>query len=219
MVSQTHAYIFDANMGTMASIENIQLQKNEKAFVSCTCSDTTFYIASSDKERKSYLNHYSLPDFKFMRQLDLLDVIKHERRRSPRLSFGRQHGQPAEPVEYESGLIHAVRYNQERLGLTTSSESGWFFHTVRLTHEPFEVAQILLPMKPAVLIVLVSTTEWLIFFNDYDDTSLQISADCKFKTKLEKTFGYSRHRIRSGIMFGLFCLALFNEDSLDLYKV
>lgn len=192
------------------SIENIQFQQDEKKFVSCACLNDKLYIVTEGSEYTSYLDCYSLPDFNFIYKWTVMELIGAGPAKTKLNKYSTSEDSPE---------ITFVRSNKNKLGLIMRIEGDNYLYVLDPTHQPFQFARIKVSFSTKQLTTLTQSNEWLIICDDYNNTLIQISLNCEFKTEFDGKNGIYSDNVTHIAVFKASCLAVIRSKQLELYTV
>ncbi|CAF1309203.1 unnamed protein product [Adineta ricciae] len=207
-VTEKNAYIFDPKTCKLSCVENVQLRRKEKKFISCTCTGNTLFISTVNDNYPFHVDQYNLPDFTFFRQYTVSDLIE-----------AKLNNKNVSKFIDDKRKISTIRANRGRLAVIMKIKYKHYLYVVNMTKEPFEAGMMPLPSSGYKINRIASTGEWLMVCDDYDNNITQISLDREFKTEYEAKKKYNYDKVKFALMFGPSSVVIVCGDNLEMYQV
>ncbi|CAF1123806.1 unnamed protein product [Adineta ricciae] len=214
-VTEKNVYIFDPKTCKLSCVENVQLERDEKKFISCTCTGNALFISTVNDGYPFHVDQYNLPDFTFFRQYTVSDLIEAKLS----LTGDKLSNKNASKLKTDRREISTIRANRGRLAVIMKIEYKHYLYVVNMTKKPFEAGMTSLPSSGCKINRIASTGEWLMVCDDYNNNIMQISLDREFKTEYEAKEEYSYDKVKVALMFGSSSVVIVRGDNLEMYQV
>ena len=214
LITKSNALLFDPINCKFTCIERVRLQDRNTAFLSCTCSNEALFIATGCSYYPFYVDQYNLPDFVFIHQYSVIDLIGGNI--PPELNWGRT--ETVTKTDEDRRKICTIRSIKERLGLIIHIESENFLYAVNMTKQ-FESPKVMLPSLDCKLNTICGSDEWLVVCDDYNNTIKQISLDCQYVTDYKGNNEGQYDKVSDALVMRSSCIVALRGDKLEIYRM
>ncbi len=217
ILTTKQVYLMNPLTCKLSIIENMKLNDRREEFISCSCSEEKILVITCQLSSKTfYYQEYSLPTFRFLKKLRILDFVGTS-----------LHIQNGIFNKCDIQQILSIRYFQQKIAIIMEIASNWFIYVFNLYEQPNYLTAIHLQGKSRMTI-LNPMNQWIIFKDYLSNSFIQMSIDFQKKFEMNQQHELSDYtkgfidfggQLRSVALFGTSNLVLLIDNALVLYKL